>query len=191
VSAPVAALIAEGPFILFLGRVNWKKGLDRLIAALTQAESVRVIIAGNDEDGCQSLLAALAERARVSDRVRFAGPVAGADKAALLDAARALVLPSYSENFGNVVLEAMAAARPVIVTPEVGVADLVRDAGAGLVVDGAPQPLGQALEKLFADTEAGRRMGERGRGIALQYSWDAVAAQMEGLYEEVAGERAR
>ena len=190
VSPEVQRLIDAGPFVLFLGRLNWKKGLDRLIAALAHAPGVRVVVAGNDEDGYRDTLQALAVRHGVAGRWSFAGPVAGANKAALLARAQLLVLPSYSENFGNVVLEAMAAGRPVVVTPEVGLSAAVRDAGAGLVVDGTPQALGEALASLASDAEAQSAIGARGRALAeARYSWDAVAAQMERLYQTVQGSR--
>lgn len=181
----IAQAIDGGPYVLFLGRINWKKGLDRLLAALEQAPGVRLLVAGNDEDGYQPALASLAARYGLNERVIFTGPVHGADKAALIGGARALVLPSYSENFGNVVLEAMAAGRPVIVSREVGVADLVRESGAGLVSDGGPEDLGGAIGRLSSDVAAGDAMGGRGRAVAARYSWDSVAAQMETLYESV------
>ena len=181
-SPAIAGAIASGRYVLFLGRINWKKGLDRLIAAMTLAEGVRLIVAGNDEEGYQPSLEAIAERHGVSDRVIFTGPVHGADKTALIASARALVLPSYSENFGNVVLEAMAAGRPVIVSPEVGLSDLVGESGSGLVSGGGPEPLGDAIATLANDVRAGDAMGERGRAAAARYSWDSVAAQMETLY---------
>ena len=70
----------------------------------------------------------------MADRVQFVGPVHGAEKWQLIRAADVFALPSYNENFGNAVLEAMACGVPVVVTPEVGLAGAVRDAGAGLVV---------------------------------------------------------
>jgi glycosyltransferase involved in cell wall biosynthesis len=180
-----AEIIAAGPFVLFIGRINWKKGLDRLVAALSVASDVRVVIAGNDEEAYRPTVEALADTAGVRDRLVFTGDVRGADKAALIAASRALVLPSYSENFGNVVLEAMAAGRPVIVTPEVGIADVVSASGAGLVVAGTPESLGGALRLLATDTTLGNAMGERGRATAQRFGWDAVAGQMENLYSEV------
>ena len=93
--------------------------------------------------------------------------------------------PSYSENFGNVVLEAMAAARPVIVTGEVGLADLVRESGAGVVSDGSAENLGAALVTASTDLSGGAAMGGRGREAALRYSWDEIASRMERLYESV------
>jgi glycosyltransferase involved in cell wall biosynthesis len=189
-ASPAIAAIAHGdPFVLFIGRVNWKKGLDRLIGALAFAPGVRLVVAGNDEEGYRATLDGLAGRLGVAGRVVFAGDVRGADKTALIESSRALVLPSYSENFGNVVLEAMAAARPVIVTPEVGVAAIVRRVGAGMVVDGARETLGAALANVVADPALGDAMGGRGREAARHYSWDAVAVEMERLYMEILNDR--
>ncbi|HTH25594.1 MAG TPA: glycosyltransferase [Vicinamibacterales bacterium] len=184
-SPAIAGAIAGGRYVLFLGRINWKKGLDRLIEAMAHAPGVRLIVAGNDEEGYQPALESIARRSGVGDRLIFTGPVHGADKTALIDGARALVLPSYSENFGNVVLEAMAAGRPVIVSREVGLADLVLDSGGGLVTDGAPDHLGEAILQLSNDAGAGEAMGGRGRAAAARYSWDSVAAQMERLYQSL------
>ncbi|MDP3719080.1 MAG: glycosyltransferase [Acidobacteriota bacterium] len=184
--SPAVAALCEGPpFLLFIGRISWKKGLDRLIAALPHVPGVRLVIAGPDEEGYRTTLEARAAAAGVGGRLVFCGPVPGAGKAALLNCAQALVLPSYSENFGNVVLEAMAAACPVVVTPEVGIADLVRDSGAGWVIDGAPKTLGAGLSALVADSQLRRTMGERGRATAQHYGWAAVAERMERVYQEI------
>ena len=184
-SAAVASLVNAGPFLLFLGRLNWKKGLDRLIAALPHAPGVRVVVAGNDEDGYRRVLEAQAARLGVTDRITFAGAVFDADKTALIAAAEALVLASYSENFGNVVLEAMAAGRPVIVTPEVGLASVVERTGAGVVAEGAPASLASAIVTMMSEPSRRRAMGERGRQAAADLTWPAVAAQMEALYQSV------
>lgn len=190
VSEAIEATIAAGPYALFLGRINWKKGLDRLIRALAHAPGVRLVLAGNDEEGYRAALDRLAAEVGVAERITYTGPVDGADKARLLKSARLLVLASYSENFGNVVLEAMAASTPVIVTPEVGVADLVRESGTGLVVDGEPSQLGDALQRLWDDGERRAAMGGRGPAWALEHcSWDAVAARMEQLYASVTSGR--
>ena len=100
--------VAHRPFVLFLGRLNWKKGLDRLIPAMQQVTNADLLIAGNDEENYRPELEALARRCGVADRVCFLGPVDGEKKWELLSSAELLALPSYSENFGNVVLEAMA-----------------------------------------------------------------------------------
>ena len=94
--------------------------------------------------------------------------------------------PSYSESFGNSVLEAMRRGLPVIVTPEVGAAEIVREAGGGIVVDGDAAPLGQAIDRLAEDAGLARAMGEAGRRhVRDHYGWPSVAARMEALYESL------
>ena len=68
---------ARRPFVLFLGRLNWKKGLDRLIPAMQQVTNADLLIAGNDEENYRPELEALARQCGVVDRVRFLGPVDG------------------------------------------------------------------------------------------------------------------
>jgi glycosyltransferase involved in cell wall biosynthesis len=178
-------IVGEKPFLLFVGRINWKKGLDRLIAALPAIANCRLVLAGNDEEGYRPLLERLATRAGVRERIDFVGSVYGKEKAALYRRALLLVLPSYSENFGNVVLEAMAAGCPVAVTPEVGAADIVRESGAGAVLDGDPAKLGAGLCTLIANPVALKRMGEKGREFVSQrYTWEAVSLQMEEAYRQ-------
>jgi glycosyltransferase involved in cell wall biosynthesis len=99
------------------------------------------------------------------------------------------VLPSYSENFGNTVLEAMRRGVPIVVTPEVGAAEIVRTSGAGLVVAGDLEPLSSAIRLLTADPILARSMGEAGRRhAAAHFTWDHVAAQMEDLYNSIGPE---
>ena len=179
------------PFVLHLGRINWKKGLDRLIRALPQAAGVNAVIAGNDEEGCRASLEVLARECGVADRVRFLDPVYGAAKWRLLRAARALVLPSHSENFGNAVLEAMAVGRPVIVSPGVGLAAAVRGSGCGIVVDPEPGALAGALQQLWRDEPLCRSMGERGRALVeREYAWPRIAGQVVDLYRSILDARA-
>ena len=143
---------------------------------------LRVVVAGPDDEGLRPALEAEARRLGVTDRLVFVGAVADAEKHALLTHARALVLPSYSENFGNVVLEAMAAGCPVIVTPEVGAAPIVAAAGAGWVVSGEPSTLGSRISSLAANSELRAGMSARAREAARDYTWDSVAGQMESVY---------
>ena len=186
-SPGVAAIVAGGPYVLFLGRLNWKKGLDRLVAALPRVRGARLVVAGNDEDGYRPAIEEQASRVGVAQRLTFAGPVHGADKAALLAHAHVLVLPSYSENFGNVVLEAMAARCPVIVTPEVGIAPIVQATGSGLVVEGDADSLGRAIDSVCARDDVRAELGARGRhAVATTYSWPRVAEQFEHLYTSIA-----
>lgn len=189
----ISAIVNGPPYVLFLGRINWKKGLDRLLAAFALVNDARLVIAGHDDDQSRPALEERAQRLGLADRVTFTGPVHGAGKSALLTGAQLLVLPSYSENFGNVVLEAMAAGRPVVVTPEVGLAPVVTSVGAGLVAAGGPESLSRAMVMLLGDPEQRLEMGKRGaQAVAERFSWSTVAAQMESLYESaITLERAR
>ena len=173
-------------FILFVGRINWKKGLERLISALSLIPECRLVIAGNDEEGLRPALEAQATDSGVMERIAFVGPVYGEEKASLLSRALLLVLPSHSENFGNVVLEAMAAGCPVVVTPEVGAADIVSESGGGIVVDGNPIALAGAIRALLADPIALERMGQNARlFVRGRYGWESVSRQTEQAYQEV------
>lgn len=185
-SEAIRGLMAAGPYALFLGRINWKKGLDRLLNALSLADGVRLIVAGNDEEGHGVRLRAQAQALGIIDRVHFVGPVWGADKSALLRAARLLVLPSYSENFGNVIVEAWAAGCPALVTPEVGLADRIRQDGGGWVAAGDPVTLGGQLAAVWNDPAQCVEQGAVGRRLAEhQFSWSSVAERMERAYQSV------
>jgi glycosyltransferase involved in cell wall biosynthesis len=186
-----ALIGAPEPFVLALGRVSWKKGLDRLIEALASVPGARLAIAGNDEEGLTPRLGRLAVQRGLADRVHFLGPVEGAEKAALLACCALLAMPSTSENFGNSLLEAMAAGRPVLATPGVGLAPLIAEIGCGRVSEGDPESLGAALRELLADGPALDEMGRRGQRAAEErYGWPGIAARMEAIYEEIAARRA-
>ena len=189
VSVPRAAVVPNGidippltneprdpSLVLYLGRINWKKGLDRLVDAVARLAGARLVIAGRDDEGYRDTLPP-------NDRVTFVGEVAGAAKEHLLTTAAMLVLPSISENFGNAVLEAMAYATPVVVTPGVGLARDVEEAGSGIVTDGEPALLSKAIERLLGDEALRTTMGARGRALVeSRFGWDRVAAEMETLY---------
>jgi glycosyltransferase involved in cell wall biosynthesis len=172
--------------LLYLGRINWKKGLDRLIDALALLPETMLIIAGNDEEDLIPKLRAQAARNGTAARIDFRGPVAGSAKDALLETSTMLVLPSHSENFGNVVLEAMAASMPVIVTPQVGLAPDVEEADAGIVCENEPESLAEAIRGLLHDPARRLATGVRGRElVAHRFTWDAVGARMEQAYDRV------
>ena len=180
------------PFVLFLGRLNWKKGLDRLIPAMRQVSNADLLVAGNDEENYRPELEALATRCGVADRVRFVGPIEGDRKWDLLSSARILALPSYSENFGNVVLEAMAVGCPVVVTPEVGMANAVKEAGCGVVAPGDPVEFGLEIKRLLADPERCGKMGRAGRHVVeTKYTWSIIAPQMLNLYHQISSNSGR
>jgi glycosyltransferase involved in cell wall biosynthesis len=187
-SADVDKIIEEKqPLVLFLGRISWKKGLDRLLNAFALANRGKLAIVGPDDEGLVPELQRLAEKLRIGDRVVFLPrTVLGSDKEHLFAAAQVFVLPSYSENFGNTVLEAMQRGVPAVVTPQVGAAEIVKEAHGGMVVQGDPKPLGEAINRLINDQTLAQNMGEAGRCYVLEhYGWPHIAAQMEGLYENL------
>jgi glycosyltransferase involved in cell wall biosynthesis len=173
---PRPAVVREPRTLLFLGRVNWKKGLDRVIEALPSLPGVRFVVAGNDEEGLTPRLRDLASRLGVAERVEFAGPVYGAAKDELLARATLFVLMSTSENFGNAVLEALAMETPVVLSAGVGLADEVVRAGAGAIGVGSIGPL-------LDDPMRRDEMGRKGRALVeSRFAWPRVAEEMEEVY---------
>ena len=171
------------PYALFLSRISWKKGLDRLIDAWQWVPDLPLVIAGNDDEHYRPKLEELARARGISDRIHFLGPVSDEHKWALYENAEMFVLASYTENFGNVVAEAMAMACPVIISDAVGIASLVREANAGVVTSGEPRAFAEEARKLHADVERRMAMGANGARLVKQsLSWTAVAAKMEAHY---------
>ena len=83
----------------------------------------------------------------------------------------------------------MDAGCPVAVTPEVGAADIVRESGAGAVLEGDPAALGVGIRGLISDPSALARMGEQGREfVRHRYSWDTVGRQMDEAYARAIAE---
>jgi len=187
----LAGLIGARPYALFLSRISWKKGLDRLIRAWQSVPELLLVVAGNDDESYEPTLRTLAQEAGVAERVLFVGAVSDANKWALYAGAQFFLLPSYSENFGNAVVEAMSMSCPVIVSPEVGAASLVESSGGGLVVDCSPTPLAEAARNLANDPELRHTMGERGaRAVSERLSWHAVAVQAESAYRRAMAQAA-
>jgi glycosyltransferase involved in cell wall biosynthesis len=182
-SPAIRAAIEAGPYVLFLGRINWKKGIDRLIEAMPSLGSARLVVAGNDEGELRVALEHRAAALGIAERVSFTGAVEGRDKEALLTGCLALAAPSTSESFGNVLLEAMAAGRPVVTTPGVGMADALIRHDCGLVTEGSARRLAEALATLLRDPALADRLGANGRRAAVaDYSWDRIAERAEGVY---------
>jgi glycosyltransferase involved in cell wall biosynthesis len=189
IASDVEAITSQQPLVLFLGRLSWKKGLDRLLRAFARTPGMLAIV-GTDDENFAPQLAKLAADLQIADRVRILPrTVIGAEKEHLFAAAHLFVLPSYSENFGNTVLEAMRRGVPVVVTPEVGAAEIVQTSGAGLVVAGDLEPLSSAIRLLTSNPVLARSMGEAGqRHAAAHFTWGHVAAQMEDLYNSIGAE---
>ena len=184
--SPPDGVTREDDLVVSIGRITWKKGLDRLIEAAALLPRARFVIAGNDEEQLLPALRALAAKLGVESRVAFRGALSPAERDALLAQAAVFALPSHSENFGNVVLEALAASTPVVVTPEVGLAEEVSRAECGLVADGAPAEFAAAIARLQEDATLRQTMAARGRALVEQrFTWPRIAAEMEARYEQL------
>ena len=187
VSPDVRALIAKGFDILSLGRINWKKGLDRLVRAMAEMPEARAVIAGHDDDGLASSLRNAAEECGVGERVRILPrQISGSDKEALFSAARLFILPSVSENFGNVVAEAMIRALPVVVTKGVGASEIVEASGGGVVVGTGHRELAATVSNLLRSDDVLAAMGAAGAPYARdRLNWSSIARRFEELYQEI------
>jgi len=114
------------------------------------------------------------------------GFVEGAQKDLFIQGASLFALTSHSENFGIAVLEALAVGTPVLVTPGVGLATVVRDQNLGYVPDLDLDEIITALDRYLADPNAAKVMGDRARHfIGENYTWDKIAADLIQVYQAV------
>jgi glycosyltransferase involved in cell wall biosynthesis len=188
VRRPPGLDLGDGEYVLFLGRLTRRKGVDLLLRALAHVpddEPVRAVVAGAGEE--EAALRGLAEGHGLGARVRFVGRVVGDEKAHLLQNALCVVVPSRGwEGFPVVVLEAYAARTPVIATHIPGLADLVQPGRTGwLVSPEEPQALADALCRAYRRRDELRQIGEQARQRAAEHSWDVIARRHLRLYEEL------
>ena len=180
----------EGLRLLFLSRLHPKKQLEVLLKALALFQSHypqgiwQLDIAGSGEPAYVASLQKLAEQLKLSHRCHWLGHVQGDAKTFLLQQADWFLLPSSAENFGIAVVEAMAAGTPVIVSPQVAVADLIVGAGAGLVCPSDPAALCKVLLKHYQGPSLAMRMAARSFA-ETSFSWGSVADQLEDSYRQI------
>jgi glycosyltransferase involved in cell wall biosynthesis len=173
--------------ILFLGRLSPKKSPELLLQAFGNLPErigehiLMLAFAGPDENSMQKQLATSASRLGISTRVKFAGPLFGDDKWAAYRDADVFVLPSQNENFGNTAAEAVAAATPVVVTEQCGIAPLVDDV-AGLVVAHDAKSVSKALDRLLRDSQLHAKFVSGCAELTARLSWQEPVTQMETLY---------
>ncbi len=175
--------------ILFLGRLDWKKGFDTLIPAyqevLKSVPDAFLIIAGGDEKGYGKIIRSIMQPYNILPRAYFTGMLLGAQKIELLKRSSVFVLPSYSENFGMAVIEAMYSKVPVVVTKGVGIAPDVERAGAGIVVEKDPHAVSSAIIKVLTGAVPGD-MGERGKALVeTKFGATNIAKQMSFVYDSL------
>ena len=174
------------PLILFLGRLIPRKGADLLIEVFAQVcpDAGRLVIAGPEgEAGYSALLQKLARGCVGDGRVVFTGPLYDEEKLALLTDADLFILPSRYENFAIAAAEAMACDVPVILSENCGICSLVNER-AGLVVPLNKEALSGALRRMLTDTPLYTRFKNGCRGVLKQLSWEQLAGEMEGHYNQ-------
>lgn len=168
--------------VLFLSRLSWKKGLDTLIPAFAEVVKKEpkavLVLAGPDEENYKKEieLKIVNCKLKIGNEVIFTGMLLGDDKIVAYRESDVFVLPSYAENFGMAVVEAMAAGLPAIIAKGVGISDEVKKAGAGIVIEKDEKQLAEAILKILDNPDLAEKMGEAGRKLAeTEFSGEKVA----------------
>jgi len=203
--------LKDKKIILFLGRLRWIKGLDILLKAYVllakERGDVHLFIAGNDESGYGMKVKRWALEAGMNyvdrplgDRngklkagdhpedvkVTFTGILNNQEKLVVYAGSDIFVLPSYSENFGMVVIEAMACGLPVIISNKVGISKEVEQNKAGIVIDTSAPDLYRAIKILLENHDLREEIKvNAGKLVKENYDIDKVAAKMIRIYEEL------
>lgn len=176
------------PGVLFLGRVNIKKGVETLLhgAALVAQKGVafRLTVAGpGDPPEYLTKMEGLTRDLNLMGRVNFPRMVVGEEKAAVLRDAELFVLPTSQENFGYVLLEAMAAGLPVVTTRGVDIWRELEASGGAVIVDRTPEGVAEAMERLLRDEGLRREMGRKAADFAAGAASPAeVFPRYEAMY---------
>jgi glycosyltransferase involved in cell wall biosynthesis len=172
--------------ILFLSRIHPKKGLELLIEAAAllkeQDHNFDLVIAGPGEDAYISGLKQLAANRNISHVTHFVGMVRGEVKLSLYELADVFVLPTYQENFGLVLPEALACRTPVVTTKGTDIWRELADAGAR-IVDQEPAAIAAAVGELLANDQMRTELGSRGREYVRNWlAEDKAVAGYEQMY---------
>ncbi len=183
----------RAPFVLYLGKLTPRKGVDHLIRAMARVshQDVVLVVAGNDM-GVARALRRTTREIGLEHRVRFVGLLTGEDRLSALAGASLLVYPSTQEIFGLVPFEGLLAGTPAVVVDDCGCGELVQKAGAGLLVPFAdPDRLAHAIDTLLDDPERCADMVTRGRQFIRNFlAWDRIGNLTLEAYQ-VAVTRAR
>lgn len=176
--------------ILFLSRLDRKKGLELMLLALAEIAprfpDLRCIIAGGGSRAYEARVRRITQRLGLSERVRFTGFVFADAKQALFDSSDIFVLPSEDENFGLAAAEAMASGMAVVLTRQVGIGESVTTAHAGLVIERDRAALSTAMAALLDDAKLARRCGRNARRLTTeQFSWPVVTRKLIEMYQQV------
>jgi glycosyltransferase involved in cell wall biosynthesis len=182
----------DQPVIGFVGWLLPVKGVRHLLRAMARVcrrrPEVRLVCVGKGR--LEATLKKDAQRLGIREKVLFLGW--RGDVEIILPAVDILVLPSLNEGMGRVLVEAMAAGRPVVASDVGGIPDLVRNGENGLLVPPGDVPaLANAILALLDNPESARQMGERGRTVCRNFSLEAMIEKIERLYGELLEERLR
>jgi glycosyltransferase involved in cell wall biosynthesis len=190
---PRAVAGAQGiPTIGFIGRIHRIKAVENLVEAAailrSRGLSFRLHIAGPTPDvAYREELEARIARLRLGESATILGEVRGEAKGRFYESCWVSVLPSFTENFGNVVTEALSYGVPVVASRFTPWAEL-EEAGCGRWTGNAPPELADAIEPYLRSADLSREHGARGRLLVeRRYTWDAVARAMIDVYREALG----
>jgi len=179
---------------LFVGRIYPVKGLPMLVEAWAKVRPAgwKMRIVGPDEAGHRAEVEALIRKAGLEADFEFAGPLYGEALREAYENAGLFILPSYTENFGMAVAEAMAHSLPVVTTTGTPWS-ILPERGCGWWVAPSVDDIAQVLSTATAlDDETLRAMGTKGREVvASEFSWQQTANKMKSVYECVLGGGAR
>ena len=183
------------PHVLLLSRLHPKKGVERLIDAAgvitRQGLAVRWTIAGPTDEAYLASLRRRVDDRGLSDCVAFPGMVSGQAKIDLYRSADLFVLPTSQENFGLVLIEAMASGVPVITTRGVDIWRELQAAGAVIVDPDDGAGLAEAVSRLLQNSDERERRGREGRQwVETTFGGDTVARRFETLYLGLSAARA-
>lgn len=177
--------LGNDPYVLFLSRLHFKKGLDHLADAFAilvrEHPAVRLVVAGPD-DGERAPFEARIAGHGLASRTHVVGPLYGRDKYEALADCAAFCLPSRQEGFSVAVTEALALARPVVISTECHFPE-VAEVGAGAVTSLDPADVAKALARFIADPAMADAAGARGAALVRErFTWEAIAARTIEVY---------
>lgn len=175
----------DEPVILFMSRLHPKKGLDSLIPALGKLVEQRFtfVLAGGGSPSYEAEIDTLLATSGIQNRTYRSGFVSGDLKDLLLQGADIFALTSYSENFGVAVLEALAAGLPVVVTPGVALAAVVKQHQVGYVPELDVEAIASAIKDSLNHPQIAQERGNRARKLILEnYTWENIATQLIDIY---------
>jgi glycosyltransferase involved in cell wall biosynthesis len=186
--------IGQRPLVLFLSRIHPKKGLDLLVPAFQRSgcNDATLVLAGPDSEGYGDVVRRMVRENRLEDRVVFTGMLRGAERVAAFADADLFVLPSYQENFGIAVVEALAAGTPVVISDRVNIHSDIYAAGVGGVVPPSVDAVAAELARWLNDPELRRRVAEKAPAFVRErYDWREIARRWGSHYAGIVGGAAR